>query len=392
MKYLVIILASLFFIISCSEKAPVETTNGEGNVVLSFNKSEIPDSVYLIEVFLKRDGFDTITKELNPKNDSNAEVYFEEVAVGNWNLDVNAYSINHNLLYTGEAIIYVEANKVTPVFIQLHYVNGDRTGSVYIYISWESPINVGWFDYPANPILEMQNNSFDNKGVLHPFVLKVDNGFIMWYTGLAGNSSHIYAANSSDGLNWTPYSSEPVLSPDPASSWENRNVTGSFVIKENGLFKMYYTGRSSSESDYSQWNIGLATSEDGYHWKRRKDPVFRGAVGQWDLKVGVSDIEIIDGVYYMYYTGKTYLSDHQIGIATSIDGITWERYGANPVLADHQSWEGAGYYYPTVIKTDGSYYMIYMNSVSNVSGFGYATSTDGLNWEKSKSNPFFHFR
>ena len=388
MKHLTIILVSLFFIMSCSEKALVETTVGDGDVILSFNKSEIPSNVNSIEVILSREGFDDITKEFIPTNDSNAEVFFEEVTVGNWNLEVNAYSADHNLLYTGEAVVSVEANKVTPVFIQLHYVNGGETGSVYIFVSWESSMNVGWFDYPANPILEMQNNSFDYKGILHPFVLKVDDKFIMWYTGLAGSSSHIYAAISTDGLNWTPYSSEPVISPDPASTWENRNVAGTFVIKENGIFKLYYTGRSSTEGDYSPWNIGLATSEDGFHWEKRKDPVFSGIVGQWDLKVGVSDIEIIDGLYFMYYTGKTYLSDHQIGLATSIDGINWERYGGNPILTDHQSWEGAGYYYPTVIKKDDSYHMIYMNSVSNVSGFGYATSSDGLNWKKSESNPF----
>lgn len=90
----------------------------------------------------------------------------------------------------------------------------------------------------------------------------------------------------------------------------------------------------------------------------------------------------------MYYTGKTYLNDHQIGIATSADGINWERYGTNPILSENQSWEGPGNYYPTVIKVNNLYHMIYMNSDSDISGFGYATSNDGLNWVKNDFNPF----
>lgn len=221
MKHLIIIFVSMLFIISCNEKIPTETTTGDGNVLLSFNKSEIPESVSLIEVILSKEDFDDITEKLRPQNDSNTEVYFEEIAVGDWNLKVNAYSVNNKLLYTGEAIISVVANIVTPVFLQLKYVNGYSTGSVFIYITWEDNGLEYWLDYRENPILVKQNSNLDYKGVAHPCVLKTEDKHIMWYTSLSGSSSYIYAAVSSDGLNWIPYSSQPVLSPDPASNWKN---------------------------------------------------------------------------------------------------------------------------------------------------------------------------
>jgi len=389
MKYLIIIFVSLLFIFSCSEKAPVETTNGEGNVVLSFNKSDIPDSVYLIKVFLKRDGFDTITKELNPKNGSNAEVYFEEVAVGSWNLEVNAYSVNHNLLYAGEAIVNVELNKITPVFIQLHYVSGGMTGSIYIYVSWESPINVGWFDYPANPLIEGLDTFRDYKGVGEPIVIQDQLGFKMWFTGLAGDQSHIYLAVSDDGLNWRRMSEEPVISPGPETTWDSRNVFAGPVIIKDGMYLMYYCGRDKSESEYSPWHVGLATSMDGIHWEKRPDPILEGSNGEWDLKITASDVTVINDVYYMYYTGKTELNDHKIGLATSTDGINWIKYEGNPLFSESQEWEGEGYYWPSVIKYNNQYTMVYQNSYANESGFGLAYSVDGKNWKKYSDNPFF---
>lgn len=387
MKYLAIIFVSLFFIISCSEKAPVETTNGEGNIVLSFNKSEIPNSVYLIEVFLKRDGFDTISEELIPINGSNAEVYFEEVAVGSWTLEVNAYSVNHDLLYTGEAIVNVELNKITPVFIQLHYVSDGMTGSIYIYVNWESSINIGWFDYPANPILERLNNSNDYKGVGSSIVLKEQIGYKMWFTGLAGDQSHIYLAISDDGLNWKRISDEPVISPGTIGKWDDRNVSAGPVIRKDGQYVMYYSGRSTTEIESSPWHIGIATSIDGTHWEKRPDPVLSGSIGAWDLKIAASDVKIIDGIYYMYYTGKTGLYDHQIGMAISVDGISWTKYENNPILSP-QAWEGEGYYWPSVIQQGNQYTMVYMNSIAHKSGFGFAYSNDGISWVKASDNPF----
>ncbi|MDP2364054.1 MAG: hypothetical protein Q8M94_09825, partial [Ignavibacteria bacterium] len=50
-------------------------------------------------------------------------------------------------------------------------------------------------------------------------------------------------------------------------------------------------------------------------------------------------------------------------------------------------WELNGVLDGSVIMDNGTLKMVYMNS--NASGFGIATSTDGLNWVKANSNPFF---
>ena len=52
-----------------------------------------------------------------------------------------------------------------------------------------------------------------------------------------------------------------------------------------------------------------------------------------------------------------------------------------------QSWEGSGVYYANVHKENGQYIMYYMNAAG--SGFGRATSADGISWVKDSHNPFF---
>ena len=58
-----------------------------------------------------------------------------------------------------------------------------------------------------------------------------------------------------------------------------------------------------------------------------------------------------------------------------------------PILANDKPWEVSGVSDGSVIEDNGTLKMVYMNS--DASGFGFATSTDGLNWVKENNNPFF---
>jgi predicted GH43/DUF377 family glycosyl hydrolase len=105
-----------------------------------------------------------------------------------------------------------------------------------------------------------------------------------------------------------------------------------------------------------------------------------------EFQLAPSCVIKIDDIYYLYYTGinSPYLD---IRLATSADGINWTKYSGNPILTYGQTWEGTGVYYPTVYKLNNEYVMIYMNRSGT--GFGKATSTDGINWTKDETNPFF---
>ncbi len=138
-----------------------------------------------------------------------------------------------------------------------------------------------------------------------------------------------------------------------------------------------------------QSSIGLAISTDGIVWQKHPAPVINGTTG-WERQIAPHSIIKIDSLYYLYYDGRNQTGDNRIGVAFSYDGINWTKYAGNPVLTPTVSWEGTGVAWPGVIYENGIFKMVYMKvTYESDELFGMATSTDGLNWTKSNSNPIF---
>ena len=88
-------------------------------------------------------------------------------------------------------------------------------------------------------------------------------------------------------------------------------------------------------------------------------------------------------MWYSTYDGKPRVT----GIATSKDGIHWNKYKDNPVLplGKPGEWDDYSAFQPSVFLQDGCFYMIYTgSSKANPTGYrwGYAYSQDGVHWNK----------
>ncbi len=112
---------------------------------------------------------------------------------------------------------------------------------------------------------------------------------------------------------------------------------------------------------------------------------YHGTSG-WEYQIGASSIIKKDGTYFLYYYGRN-LPNYKIGVATSTDGINFYKYSGNPIISNTDSWELSGVLYASVFNENTLLKMVYGNS--NGSAFGLATSSDGLNWTKANTNPFF---
>jgi hypothetical protein len=163
---------------------------------------------------------------------------------------------------------------------------------------------------------------------------------MMWFGG-QGQDGHdrIHLATSTDGLKWEQ---QGVVLEDPTAN----HVNDPSVVEKDGTLHMFYTRAGAGITD----KIALATSPDGEHWQQRGVVFSHGPEGAWDsLAVGRPSVLYADGLFRMWYDGRKDLplgapddkapksadSHRFVGYATSPDGIHWERR-SKPVL-DHDA-------------------------------------------------------
>ena len=137
-------------------------------------------------------------------------------------------------------------------------------------------------------------------------------------------------------------------------------------------------------------SMGYTESADGVDWS---DPIVVLAPRDsgWEKLINRSSVVHKGDLYYMWYTGQTDNSS-QIGFATSKDGIHWERQSAVPVLKAEEEWEKVAVMCPDVQwdEEDQLFKMRYSGGEQyEPNAIGYATSPDGLHWTKYKNNPIF---
>ncbi len=111
-----------------------------------------------------------------------------------------------------------------------------------------------------------------------------------------------------------------------------------------------------------------------------------GAAGKWDDGAVLWPAVIKDGdTLRMWYAGSDEilgLGTVQIGYAWSLNGISWIRYARNPVLSAELFWEARTVVCPAVIKDGKTFKMWYGANGVPPRMIGYATSVDGINWNK----------
>jgi len=258
-----------------------------------------------------------------------------------------------------------------------------------------------WTKHPSNPVLSPGalngvslygiTGGFDAQYALSPSVLFDSGLYRMWYVGYENEFYGLYTigyALSEDGVSWSTYTRNPVLSVATPGNFDSRNVWLSVVIKDT-LYKMYYSGY-----DGQRWKVGLATSTNGIRWTKYPDsPILSNSPdSSWDNDTvyGVSVVPVAPNDYRMSYTGRTFDLRSKIGYATSADGIHWTKYSGNPVLklGPPGSWESENVYVPRVVYVNNAFHMFYLgNTGPSGTAIGYAFSPDGIHWEKSGLNP-----
>lgn len=183
-----------------------------------------------------------------------------------------------------------------------------QNGAIGVAVSNDG---IAWAKSPANPIL-----TGDGLALGRPSGLRWQITYNVWYAAYPPTSPaiRIFYATSTNGLTWTKWAG-PVVSPSSNSSaWDSLSVSTPSVLRVGSSFGMWYTGLNRTSTTPQ---IGYATSNDGATWNKTSNPVLTpGPAGSWDSG-GVEQPDVVIGTngYMMYFDGFNHTSPPSIGLA-----------------------------------------------------------------------------
>jgi hypothetical protein len=162
-------------------------------------------------------------------------------------------------------------------------------------------------------------------------VFKVGSTYYMYVGCQEQNAGSWYLglASSTDGGVWTKHASSPALSKGSPGSWDDTYVIGSHIAVKNGIYYMFYAGNGGAGNE-----VGLATSQDGVHWEKSGgNPVIRNdAMGVNTSTIGPVGVEVVDGEFYMVLKVNNSTGEPTYNLLTSTNGVSWSFYDRNPIL------------------------------------------------------------
>lgn len=188
---------------------------------------------------------------------------------------------------------------------------------------------------------------------------------------------------------WLP-DPEPLLKPGAAGDWDGQQVLAPHVLKTDSGYIMYYSGATTSGIQM----IGMATSTDGVTWTKyndpattekpyaNSDPVFRpGEQGTWDAAwVHQPRVFQTRNGWLMIYRGTsaTNGSNMKLGLATSPDGIHWERYVGNPIFKPSDIKGSHQFWFTNAVLKDDMIYLFVEGDINQTTQIYLATHDGGI--------------
>lgn len=235
----------------------------------------------------------------------------------------------------------------------------NRSQVGYFTVSMEQPNQI--ISQSTEPVLGPGRlGAFDDNGVSPSCLVKEGYRRFLYYIGWNPGSTtrmHIYgglALSEDNGQSFKRYSEAPIIERCRVNPFIN---TGPFVLRTPSGWNMYYvSGVEWVNKDLPRYNIQLATSDDGLTWNRDGHVCIDFEAGENALARPYVLLE--DGVFKMWFAAKG--DSYQLKYAESKDGRNWKRLpieGMNSVAPDNSDSEMAEY--ACVIRHIGKSIMYY---------------------------------
>jgi predicted GH43/DUF377 family glycosyl hydrolase len=201
----------------------------------------------------------------------------------------------------------------------------------------------------------------DRYGVESPCVVPIPGGYLMAYGGFDGEATRLHMATSGDGRSWTAQGTIMQRGPQDALA-----ASHPCLVQTEAGWWLYFTGYDGA-SDSRHAAILAAVSPSGASWDRV------GAVlepGDGELATSHPCVLVIARTFYMFHASDD--GDRvAIAMATSADGVSWDRHGTTLAATDGGP-DAGGVHAPCAVRLrDGSLRMWYAGLAAGDTGLAY---------------------
>lgn len=239
------------------------------------------------------------------------------------------------------------------------WYHGDGGSAKKFVLYAESSDGKNWTRHPVPVLLPGPTGSWDSWAVQPKIVFKEAGVYKMYFTGYANQNQQWYIgfATSLDGINWTK-NPNPVLF--SGSGWEYQ-ITAASMIKKGNQYFLYYNGRSSAYTE----KVGLAISSDGINFtKYSGNPILTNDKTWEGSGVMCPSIYQENSIYKMVYmsaqgTGFGFANSID-GINWTKDSLNPFFRRENTT----NNWGVANIAYPNVVKLNNEF-RVYYSGASN---------------------------
>jgi hypothetical protein len=251
------------------------------------------------------------------------------------------------------------------------------------FVDWGTPFT--WTPTSVSmSVLQTAAGSDIEKYIGSPEV--IDRGAVwdMFYamSDAAGVGRIGHAVSSDRGRTWT----RDALLMEPHGDFASAFLDTPGAVFDQGAYKLYYFGNAKLETPAGQ--IGLALQDTSAWTFPQASPVLSfGASDAWDgLWVESPVVRKLGATYFMWYTANDSSWVVRHGVATSSDGVTWQKFAGNPVVSPSADTARFDSFFPggaaVAQAPDGTFLMFFgcgsrLSAVPFVANLCLATSAPG---------------
>lgn len=270
---------------------------------------------------------------------------------------------------------------------RIYYSNRVDNKSYPKFIEVDPQDNFNLINHCDKPILSLGDlGSFDQAGVMPAEIVNFNNKKYLYYIGWSNRVDVPYfntiglAISDDNGQTYRKFSNGPVF----GCSYKEPGYTGTIsILVENNLWRAWYLSCRKWQKINNRiepfYDIKYAESHNGIDW----DPKNITCIELTNNEGGISQASVkkINKTYHMWFSvrNKTnYRNDvnnsYKIKYATSQDGISWQRQDKNGLSPSSQGWDSTMVEYPYVVTGKDKKIMFYNGDGFGKSGIGYAVS------------------